>query len=470
MGKHYSTPDIRERRTIPIRVNSSVVVGFILILLIHAGGRALSETENDQNLQIRLGERLFNDNRFSSRDGDLQSSCASCHMVNQDPQGRRAFTDFLARSWVPWRSSDPRRDGLRNAPTLLDTARMPQLHFDGEFESLEQLVKGTLLGRPLGWLPGEEEQATDQVYRVLLSDSDADPNAADSYRIQFRRAYGAAIEKLNRAEVLDLVAKAVGAYLKTLKTEKDSPYDRFARANKLAESLGEGESPAAFAEKVLAQVHSLETKGDLKLTSAFGVDALKGLKAFLSVRGERSAGNCVACHAPPLFTDFSFHNLGVSQIEYDGVHGEGSFVSLALPRAAHAIRPSPQFREIPMLKNPGHADLGYWNFAKLDSGLRRAGESDDQFLERMVATFKTPTLRDLAFSRPYMHNGAFSSLESALNEVMRLSMLARSGRLRAADDEMMKVRLSEADIPPLIAFLNSLNDSTPGPGERIRQK
>ena len=48
---------------------------------------------------------------------------------------------------------------------------MPRLHFDGEFGSLEELVKGTLSGRPMGWLPGEEDQAFDRVYQTILKDS-----------------------------------------------------------------------------------------------------------------------------------------------------------------------------------------------------------------------------------------------------------------------------------------------------------
>ena len=36
-------------------------------------------------------------------------------------------------------------------------------------------------------------------------------------------------------------------------------------------------------------------------------------------------------HVPPYFTDNSFHNLGISQVEYDRVHGDGAFQKLAIP-------------------------------------------------------------------------------------------------------------------------------------------
>src|SRR6266508_672815 len=108
---------------------------------------------------ISLGERLFKDDRFSTPEGDLPASCSNCHMFDQDPQGMRAYADFLNRSWVSSRAQDRRRLGLRNSPTIFDVAEAPRLHHDGEFGSLEELVKGTISGRPMGWLPGEEARA-----------------------------------------------------------------------------------------------------------------------------------------------------------------------------------------------------------------------------------------------------------------------------------------------------------------------
>src|SRR5262245_4647878 len=99
-----------------------------------------STSRSESSAAVRLGLRLFNDARFSSPKGDLQNSCGSCHLYDEDPQGLRAQTDFFSRSWVPWRATDPRREELRNSPTILDAGLMPRLHFDGEFNSLEDLV------------------------------------------------------------------------------------------------------------------------------------------------------------------------------------------------------------------------------------------------------------------------------------------------------------------------------------------
>ena len=418
---------------------------------------AQSPARSQPSAQIRLGLKLFRDARFSSPQGDLQNSCASCHLLDEDPQGMRAHTDFFSRSWVPWRGSDPRREGLRNAPTILDAALMPKLHFDGEFSSLEELVKGTLSGRPMGWLPGEEIQAFDRVYEIIVKDS---PGSASNYAAEFKAAYGVDPAELSKAEVIDRIAKAVADYIRTQKSGRSTPYDRFVQVNGLSAKRAEGEDPKVFASRVLSELNALERKRTLKLTTGFGPAALKGLKVFFRTSGTGAAGNCATCHAPPLFTDFAFHNMGISQSEYDRVNGLGAFAKLEIPDSGTAQRPAVQFRETPMKRKPEFADLGHWNFVDLKaSPQRRPEESDDQFLRRMIASFKTPSLRNLAFSQPYMHTGGFSTVENALSELIRLSDLARAGQVRSADEELAKIKLTEADIPALVAFLNTLNEN-----------
>ena len=409
-----------------------------------------SQQKQEKALVIRLGERLFNDDRFSTPDGDLPASCGNCHLFDQDPQGLRAYADFLNRSWVSSRAKDRRRLGLRNSPTILDAGEAPRLHHDGEFGSLEELVKGTISGRPMGWLSGEESQAFEHARGVILNDG-----GAETYRNQFKAAFNVEVEKLNRDEMVDLIAKAVAGFIRTLNTRRDSQYDKFIEANMLESKPAPGEDGKTFARRLGAQIDSLESKGAVKLTNGFDATAFKGLKLFFDER----AGNCATCHTPPLFTDFSFHNKGVSQLDYDRAHSEGKFAALPIPGAASARRPSAQFRENPSKERPGEADLGFWNFVDLKtSPLRRPGESDDIFLRRMIATFKTPTLRNLAYTQPYFHNGSIQTLEETLGEIIRLSDMARAGRVREGDEELAKIRLGVAEIAPLVAFLNSLNE------------
>lgn len=415
--------------------------------------RTGNATYGKLTLPQQLGERLFRDERFTAPNGDFATSCRTCHLFDEDPQGQRAYTDFFNLSWVPHRSQDPRRSEIRNSPTLYDVALMPRLHLDGEFASLEDLVTGTLSGRPLGWLPGEAAQAFGQVRRVLVNDK-----STPSYEQQFKQAYGVDLTALPENQALALVARAVADYMRTFKSPQNAPFDRFLRANMLTWPSSEQAVPQQT-QQFVSQLEALERGKALKLSKDFNAVALLGLKIFLRTSGESAVGNCVTCHAPPLFTDFSFHNLGVSQAEYDQLHGDGAFAALPIPNAAEAQRPAVRFRETPSKRKPGDVDLGHWNMVDVHrSPLRKAGESDDQFLQRMIGTFKTPTLRHLAYSYPYFHNGMYTSLEDTLREIMRLSELARAGRVRQADAQLARIKLSEVDLGPLTAFLNALNE------------
>src|SRR4030095_1312894 len=211
--------------------------------------------------------------------------------------------DFLNRSWVSSRLQDRRRLGLRNSPTIFDVSETPRLHHDGEFGSLEELVRGTISGRPMGWLPGEEAQAFERARAVVLND-----DGAEAYRNQFKTAFNVEVEKLSRDEVVNLIARAVAAFIRTLNTRKDSPYDKFIESTALEKNPAPGEDNKAFARRFLARVNTLESSGAIKLTKDFDAAALRGLKIFFGTEGSHSAGNCATCHAPPLFTDFSFHN------------------------------------------------------------------------------------------------------------------------------------------------------------------
>jgi cytochrome c peroxidase len=392
--------------------------------------------------QIALGQRLFRDERFSTPKGDLPASCQSCHLFNEDPQGLRAFTDFFNRSWFSYRSADPRRLHARNSPVLYDVALHPALHSDGEFPSLEALAKGTFAGRPMGWLPGEEAEAFETMRAVLLRDR--------HYPAQFNAAFKVNLATLNAEQAAQQAALAVAAFLRTLRSPLDSPYDRFLKANRLNDQAR---------EPLLARLTQPEA---LQLTPGFDAAALHGMQIFFRTNGTSSVGNCVACHTPPLFTDFSFHNVGISQDEYDTLHGAGRFAALAIP--ATAQRPIERLRMAPERGLPERADLGHWNIIDLArSPLRRAGESDEALLQRMLGAFKTPTLRHLVYSYPYFHNGAATDLADALRVKIRLSEQARAGGLRAADDELWRMRLSAADVTPLVRFLATLNEPLRAP-------
>ena len=141
-----------------------------------------------------------------------------------------------------------------------------------------------------------------------------------------------------------------------------------------------------------------------------------------------------------------------------------------LPPSPNHPRAFGPLLDIPAAADPGRADLGLWNvFANPDQprsqpALRRllSGEgplaSDETLLPQTVALFKTPSLRGLAFSGPYLHTGRKDTLEDVIEFYIRMSNLARAGKLRNAAPELSGIFLTEEDIEPLAAFLRSLNE------------
>jgi len=77
--------------------------------------------------KIALGKRLFEDKRFSA---DGKVSCATCH------DAKKAFTDRL-----PVSKGFRNLTGTRNAPTVLNSAYLSTLFWDGRVPDLESQAK-----------------------------------------------------------------------------------------------------------------------------------------------------------------------------------------------------------------------------------------------------------------------------------------------------------------------------------------
>ncbi|HVN83492.1 MAG TPA: hypothetical protein VMW17_01470 [Candidatus Binatia bacterium] len=333
-----------------------------------------------------------------------------------------------------------------------------------------------------------------------------DPSIPEIYRIpeEFRLDVATATDE----QIFDAVATLVTAYVESLVFARDtngnfagSPYDRFLRKNGLPRAPLDGESALDYTRRLRDQ---LASRSGLKFISLrdgsfalhsqeFRFDSLElqGLRIFLAEASDAAAtqgvGNCVACHPAPAFTDFRFHNTGAAQDEYDAIHGAGGFAALSIPDLAQRtadpetyLPPSaahPQatgiFLAVPALTHPGQTDLGVWNVLgnpavpgpqdALVSSLcgqfaRPAPCSAADLLPFTVALFKTPGLRDLGQSAPYLHTGQRNTIEDVLRFYITSASLARAGLLRNAAPQLADIRLSEADIAPVAAFLRALNE------------
>lgn len=425
------------------------------------------------------------------------------------------------RNPVPARD-DGRATTVRNSPPLADALEVPGvlLHFDGEFATPEDLVKETFAGRNFGWLPAERAEARRHLARVVREDggASADGSPRLSYATLLRGAdasipgelrlpevFRMDVARASDDEIVDGCARLVGAFLRSLRFSRDagglhdgSPYDTFLALNRLARAPVPDQTPHEYARRLGEAVAALRAPRFVddaarRLRSPdqafrFGEAELRGLRIFFKAAigaGQTGgAGNCAECHVPPHFTDFAFHNTGVAQDEFDALHGVGAFAKLTVPglptRAIDHdrwLQPTPlhpraagKFLAPAMAGSPDRTDLGLWNvYGNPDlPGPQRAIESllnpggrlaPDDVLANAVARFKTPGLRNLGQSAPYLHTGNARTIEETLDFYRRASELAHLGKLRNAPPEFFAVRLEAADIEPLAAFLRALNEN-----------
>ncbi len=113
---------------------------------------------------------------------------------------------------------------------------------------------------------------------------------------------------------------------------------------------------------------------------------------------------CASCHGGPMFSDYKLHILSVPEHE--------------------------------MLKKP-------------DAG---AGKFD----------FRTPTLRNLRFTAPYMHNGVFATLEDVMDFYDDLEDGSQNPHVadNQLDDLVDPLDLNDGQVDAILAFLEALNDDS----------
>jgi cytochrome c peroxidase len=402
---------------------------------------------------------------------------------------------------------------MRSGPTFL--------HSDGEFVDAVSLVEATLTGRNFGWSPDQQAQAIAHIANVIRQDDGTSQLAIQrtgglSYttlflgtvtgtpeQLDLPPAFQLNVQTATDQQVLDAVANLIAAYMQALVflegAGTGSPYDAFLAANNLPRAPAAGQTLAAYNQQLLSAINNLQNpvfvtgaNRSFKYHSQpfmFGSNELAGLKIFLgsapgAMDGSQHAGNCASCHPAPNFTDTLFHCTGVSQEEYDAANGSGAFVNLALPSLAvrnanynqylpmtlnHPMA-SESFRHMAVAGQPQLADLGMWNVylnpdmpnpqSALASVVCGAGIdcSVDQGLAYTIAQFKTPTLRDLADSNPYFHNGSKLALQDVVNFYVANSLLARQGNLRNAPTQFQNMSISQSDVSALVAFLQALTE------------
>lgn len=364
----------------------------------------------DDPRAVRLGHALFFDPLLS---GPGTLSCASCH----DPG--RWFADGLP-------TSQGLLPGTRNTQSLVNVGYGRWFHWDGRHDSL--------WSQALEPLERESEMAGNRVaivrriardpeYRAAYESifgglpaldgrgasriPDAGKPMSDAPQHPMNAAWEsigeADRERINRA--FANVGKALAAYQRQL-VERSTPFDRFV---------------AGLSEDGTTSSHPLSP------------EELRGLKLFIG------RANCTQCHHGPLLTDGEFHNIGL---------------------------PSPDGG---MPRDPGRyagVDLLKRNEFRANGRFSDDRESTPAILTDAVVNspenwgrFRTPSLRGVGRTAPYMHAGHFETLE----EVVRFySTLEGAVQLDHHQETVLQpLLLSDAEILDLVAFLGALSAAGP---------
>ncbi|HWB32105.1 MAG TPA: cytochrome c peroxidase [Acidobacteriaceae bacterium] len=227
--------------------------------------------------------------------------------------------------------------------------------------------------------------------------------------VQFWDGRAASLEQQSASPMVNPVEMDQNHNALVFRLNADPNYRKLAQA-----AFGSPMLDMTRVEKALASFERTLLSGDSPFDryqyggdkSALTPAQVRGLAVFL----DPNRGNCAVCHTigprSALFTDGKFHNLGV------GVRDDGSFADTGRAQ---------------ITGNP--ADTG---------------------------AFRTPTLRNVALTAPYMHDGSERTLQQAVD------FYAGKGNSNPyLDKEMLKIHLSGQDRADLVEFLKSLTGTMP---------
>lgn len=318
--------------------------------------------------KIALGDKLFHDQRFSA---DGKVSCATCH------DQAKGFTDNL-----PVSKGFNDLTGTRNAPTVINSAYMTTLFWDGREPDLEGQSKQPFVNPVEGGLHDHTP-----IIETIRGDQD--------YLKAFKTVFGVDADAIG----IDHVAKAIASFERTV-VSGDSPFDRY--------YFG----------------------GD---TQAMNEPQVRGLAVFVG------QGRCVSCHTieqtQALFTDNRFHNIGIG---FKRIHGKET------DTAAEFLKSKSAGADVDktVLTNENMSELG--RFA--------VSENPTQ-----VGAFKTPTLRNVAVTEPYMHDGSLKTLADVVDFYNNGGRVDENDPLSAfLSGGIRPLNLSEQQKKDLVAFLEAL--------------
>jgi cytochrome c peroxidase len=348
-----------------------------------------------------LGQFLFFDSQLSANG---KVSCATCH------QASHAFSDAktVATGLGP---------GTRNSPTVVNAAYNQWYFLDGRCDSL--------WSQALQPFENPVEMGGDRLHIVLLVARD--PTSRRAYERVFGPLPNFGAMHLNSAHARpgsDPHAPQVRAWNGLGPSDRQAINRTFTNLGKAIEAYERRlvSRPAPFDSYVTAL-----KRGDRLQQGLLSAAAKRGLKLFVG------AARCELCHSGPTFSDGQFHNLGLASVGDAG-------------RAA-GIR---------LLRADPFNSAGAFSDAPYESSHReRLSFLPDP--DTQLGAFKTPSLREVARTTPYMHDGRFGDLGQVVG--FYAGDLARQSGATAGQREGtldLIPHLTAAQQLDLVAFLRTL--------------
>jgi cytochrome c peroxidase len=323
--------------------------------------------------KIALGDKLFEDKRFSSTG---QVACATCH------DAKKAFTDSPLRTSEGIKKAGKALTGTRNAPTVVNAAYFDTMFWDGRSPSLEDQSQHPFVNPVEMGLKDHQP-----ILKIVRSDP--------AYVKAFEQVFGKKGPQVTMQEVM----QAIGAFERT-KVAGDSPFDRYFYG------------------------------GDAKALT----DAQKrGLDLYVN------KGRCVSCHVieqtQALFTDNRFHNVGVgiNDIQKDVPELAGAFLQAKATLAEVDKK---------VLGDKRTSELGRFAVSREFEGL---------------GAFKTPTLRNVAVTPPYMHDGSKKTLRDVVVHYNNGGVTKEGDPVNDfLSSGIRPLNLTEQEIDDLVSFMEAL--------------
>ncbi len=196
-----------------------------------------------------------------------------------------------------------------------------------------------------------------------------------------------------------------------------------------------------------SSLHSLTNEHD------FTADALAGLRIFTG------RGNCNLCHRGALLSDQQFHNIGLGDAEADGETDGDASSKRDLPIQAWLEEVVGRAKgQFDVRQSEFNCQSHVWENSGNLHAMRQSESCREQVFTNLeniesVGAFKTPTLRNVAMTAPYFHDGRAASLDEVLQHYDQLNAEPAIGH---REESLRPLGLSSEEKTALKAFLESL--------------